>query len=172
MWRGCTYKLLEKRGTPAAEDLLEMGRFAEDSHLTKGQIHHPIRWNNDRGHILPTQTILHYYRGNPSTLPYTCIVWSPQMWNLMTPGSKRDYPHKLLGHRSIYIAAPHPSYIHLEDEEGLLCVDQTCIAHFWRNPLQYQFQISTKCLIWGKNRRSGMLKDTSFRNIEHLFGTG
>ena len=27
---------------------------------------------------------MQYYQENPSKLPYICIVWSPQMGNLMT----------------------------------------------------------------------------------------
>ena len=36
--------------------------------------------------ILPTQT-MHYYKGNPSKVPYICIVWfPPNRYFLMTPG--------------------------------------------------------------------------------------
>ena len=37
------------------------------------------------GVIRLTTPTMHYHKGNASTLPYLCIVWSPNMGNLMTP---------------------------------------------------------------------------------------
>ena len=42
--------------------------------------------------ILPTQT-RHYHRGNPSKLPYICIVWSSQKGHVMTPAQQQGLKH-------------------------------------------------------------------------------
>ena len=76
-------------------DLLE-GTYSSDMFGFK-RIPHLKSWTETGVIVLPHQT-MHYCKGNPSKLPYICIVWYTQMNNLMTPCEKHTHPgEKLLG---------------------------------------------------------------------------